>query len=885
MSIGGVVMKIENKLTLAHLKQNKRRTIITIIGIIISVAMIVSVFIGVASFMDYYERSIISVDGNHHFSIMQISDEKLEILKNDDRIESVGLQEYGRKDSSGVRLKDAENIRYATAYINWYNEDAFSQMCIDDLDGRFPQNKNEIMLSRGYLKNNKLDLGVGDTITLQLGRRREDLEHDYFHISLTGDYRYGEVFDFKEERSFVISGIINDKQWDFYNSQMYSVCDENSSYYASIKLKKLTPFSIATINDIAKNLGANPNDLSKSNIFLNEELLATHFCGSVDSQMVTKIIPMAVAILLIILVAAFMLIYNAFGISINERTKYLGMLSSVGATKRQKLGSMYFEGVVLSVIGVPVGVAFGIGIIALALKLISSDDFGIIPRFVLPAWSLVVGILFCIITIFFSLSITAKRVAHISAIDAIKQNNAVEYKSSRSPKIIKKLFGVEGTLAYKNFRRNGKKNRIITASIAISAVLFLCVNYYCTIMMSMNGDRISRPYQVEFGFEDNDKVMQDIAKIDSIKDIYSLDAIGYSYGKEDTNFESDRNITEINNTTRKYKHLWDAVNVSINFIDDDDFNTLCRNNNIDPKPYYESDNWHFKCVIMNNIDHKKNGKKVFNDNIIGCELKANYYNPIEDKEMYDDLELAELSDSEVEQFLKEWNENMHVFEISAMVDYDKDFYACNLDSEQSISAYLPNSMSSVYAGGEQEYKNYGIETDEHQYVAEEIRQYFDSHPEYAKDSAYVGDDEQYALQIMKRLNTIKLFMYAFILLISIITIANIINTITTSINARKREFAMIKSVGITPKDFARMISLESLFYGIESLLFAIPLSVGINIALNKIVGDGRIPFDINILMYLIVILAVFVLVGGTMLYSIHKIKNDNIIENLKRDNL
>ena len=443
-------MKIENKLTLAHLKQNKRRTIITIIGIVISVAMIVSVFIGIASFMNYYERSIISMSSNYHFGIQEVSEKQLEILRNDDRIESIGLHEYGRKDTSGVRLKGAESLRHSTGYINWYNDDAFKQMNVEKLEGAFPKSKKEILISQAYIDNNNLDWKVGDTITLQLGRRHDNHENDYFHLSNTGQYEYGEVFDFVENRSFVISGIIKDKIMDWQEGQMYSVCDDNSSYYTSVKLKKLNPFSIFTIRDIAQKLGANPNNMGKSGIGLNDDLLASHFCGSLDGVLVKKYIPICLSVLLIILVAAFMLIYNAFGISVNERTKHLGMLSSVGATKRQKLRSMYFEGVVLSLIGIPIGTIIGTVIMAIAMKIVSNGNYNsVAPRFVFPLWALALGILFCLATIFISLSIPAKKVSNETAIEAIKGSNTVKYKSSRSPILIKKLFGFEGTLAYK----------------------------------------------------------------------------------------------------------------------------------------------------------------------------------------------------------------------------------------------------------------------------------------------------------------------------------------------------------------------------------------------------------------------------------------------------
>lgn len=885
-------MRIENKLTLAHLKQNKRRTIVTLIGIVISVAMIVSVFIGIASFMNYYERSIISMTSNYHFGIREVSEKQLEILRSDERIESIGLQEYGKSDTSGVRLKGAKSLRHSTGYVNWYNDDAFKQMDIEELEGAFPKNNNEILISQAYIDNNNLDWKIGDTITLQLGRRHDDVEYDYFHLSKTGDYVYGEVFDFVENRSFVISGIIKDKRMTWEEGQMYSVCDENSSYYASVKLKKLNPFSIYTIRDIAQKLGANPNNMGKYGIGLNDDLLASHFCGSLDGVLVKKYIPIGLSVLLIILVAAFMLIYNAFGISLNERTKYLGMLSSVGATRRQKLRSMYFEGVVLSAIGIPIGTILGTVIMAIAMKIVSNGNYDIVaPRFVFPLWTLALGIIFCLATIFISLSIPAKKVSNETAIEAIKGSNTVEYKSSRSPFLIKKLFGFEGALAYKNFRRNGKKNRIITASIAISVVLFLCVNYFCSLATELYCG-FDAPYQVSVSVSSlyKDTVINDIKEMDGIEDVFSINSVRSCYGKADFDLSSDRAITEVDNTTKKYKNLWKDVDLDLWFIDNDAFDTLCKNNGIDPKPYYETDGKNFECVIMNNIDHKKNGNKVFNDNISGCVIKGNERQMVENEEYAEDMGIKDMTDEEIEEFLKLWNADMRSYTITGMVDYDENNYVCNLNPPRTISAYAPySSYLAFHVITEEDIENddcgivlFGAVTDEHERITEEINLYFDSHPEYAEDAG-AFDEKEYPEKMAQMVKTLKMFTYGFILLISIITLANIINTITTSINLRKREFAMVKSIGLDPKGFKKMISLESLFYGIEALFVSAPISVGINMFINKKLEDGRIPFEIDLLMYAVVIVAVFLFVGGTMLYSINKAKNDNIIESLKSD--
>lgn len=882
-------MKIENKLTLAHLRLNKKRTVITILGIVVSVAMIVSVSIGFASFFNYLEKTVISQTDNAHFYIWCISDERIEILNNDDRVKSVGLVEDGRKDTSGVRVENAKSLRHSVGYINWYNNAMFEQMSIDNLTGRFPSNKNEIMLSRQYINDNDFDWDIGDTIKLQLGRRYNSRVDDVFHLSYSNEYNNSEDFELSEKREFKLVGIIEDKLLDYKINQMYSICDENSSYNAYIQLKRVTPFSMLTIKDIASELGINFENKADDNLFLNDELLATHLCGTADSDMLTKYIPMGFAIMLIILVASFMLIYNAFGISVGERISYLGMLASIGATKIQKRRSVYFEGFVLGIIGIPVGTALGILIMLVGIKIINAMGSTSIPiSFVMPLWVIALAIVLCVATILVSLRIPARKASLATPIEAIKRSNYVEVKHYRSSKLLNKLFGVEGNLAYKNYRRNGKRSRLVVASIAISCILFLCVNYYCSITTDMVEFDFERPYQVEFSVDsitDVEKTLNDIKAIDGVDRVYSIYRDLYHYGESDFDFSSDRRITEGDNTTSKYKDLWNDVSLFVNFIDDKDFDELCRKNNIDSKQFYSKNKRTFKCLVMNNIDHKSSENKVFNNNLIGQIISNNPYQCFEYQEYREDMGIDDMTDEQQKAYLQEVKDSLIYYEVAGFVDYDESNYVCNLNSKRAISAYVPFSMIPCltlddFDGGA---LDYGVETEKHEEVTEKIRTYFDEHIQEETSGVYAIDSYGYALQAIQLNKTIKIFMYGFIALISLITLANIINVITTSIGSRRREFAMIKSIGITPKGFNKMISLENMFLGLEALGIAIPLSIIINILLNKFVADGRLPFEVNILTYIICIIGVFAFVGLTMLYSVNKIKNDNIIENLKKD--
>jgi putative ABC transport system permease protein len=132
----------------------------------------------------------------------------------------------------------------------------------------------------------------------------------------------------------------------------------------------------------------------------------------------------------------------------------------------------------------------------------------------------------------------------------------------------------------------------------------------------------------------------------------------------------------------------------------------------------------------------------------------------------------------------------------------------------------------------------------------------------------------------------KVFIYGFISLITLIAVINIINSISNSMNERKTEFAMLKSVGVTPKGFKKMIYVESIRYGVKSLLWSLPISIGLHILMYQALTNAegmQIPFSANWQYYLAAVLAVFIIIIASLLYSADKIKDDNIIENLKQD--
>lgn len=851
-------MNIVNKLTLRHLKENKGRTLVTTFGIIVSVAMITAVFVAMASFLQLFADVSVVSDGNYAAELYDVKLSSLSELYKDERIETVGLCDENYKQ---FKIDNGKSDRLATGSIGACDDGYFKMFIQADYDGTLPKTSDEIAVQRDFIEKNELDWQVGDIVSIPCGTRTMRDKDGEFDVK--GAYSKGEKFVQQEVKQYRITAILHQNNPTSEFAFLTYSDDLKANPTVAFQLKTLNSKSVDVVNSIIEK--ANPGAST-----VNNELLYSELSFSSDS-FVAKILPLVVILLAIIMVASVVLIYNAFAMSLSEKVKYLGMLSSVGATKQQKRLSIYYEGFILALFGIPLGIGAGVAGIGITLKALgkkiiaSSMLNGVIEqnvsmKVVFPIWAVLVVLGLSIITILISCSIPAKKASKISTISAIRQSDEIKVKAKtlKCPKYIKAIFGYEGELAYKNLKRNGRKARIITVSIALSIVLFLSCNYFCALFANETVAQDSMPYQIGVYLDESNResAIKEFENVDGIDDMYSATNVYYSVQKSSSYKNNFKMFTDNKNLTNAYsREFSNRFAVQINMLDDDMFNELCAKNGIDSKAYYNS-NDKCKLLLMNNVSHTASGKKVFTDNILGSSFKEAYYPE-------DNLQ----------------------FEITDFVKYSNT-KPCNLNGIGVISLYMPYSQfvkvcKNINANDNQ-LSNYilGIETTDHQKVTEKLNTISDE--EKYSNFSVVDFSEQ-----MQAFNTIALviqvFVYGFVALISLITIFNIINTISSGIASRKKEFAMMKSVGITPKGFNKMIMLESAFYGIKAVIFGLPISALISFGMHKALNNSAATFSIDYVMYLIVALVVFAIIGMTMIYSVKKVQQNNIIETLKDD--
>lgn len=856
-------MNIANKLTYRHLKENKGRTVVTTLGICVSVAMITAVFVAMASFLNLFGEIGKISSGNWDAYYYHLSQSQIEQVEKDSRISKVGLK-YGGENKS-FQIKNPTSYKRGTAEMIIGDKSYFEMVLTGNFDGKVPANENEVAVEKDFLdKNGMKDAKVGDKIVLTQGQRQLD----------DGSYVTGSNFNKDEkfvpsgdEKEYTITAILHTNPATKYSSVWRGISEDeikSGDICAYITLAKQNSSAYSTIEAIQ-------NDYKIDVYQANEDVLASYLSGRQDGFLVTML-PIVLVVLILIVIASVMLIYNAFGMSLSERVRYLGMLASVGATKSQKRKSIYFEGAILGAIGIPVGILAGILGIGITLKLVGHkiistgmiagvNDSNMQMKTVVPAWAIIGIILVSIFTIFISAFIPARKASKITPIDAIRQRQEIKVKPKKlkAPKYIKKIFGYEGELAYKNLKRNGKKSRLITVSIALSIVLFISCNYFCGMFIQASGYEKNIPYQIStvISLEHKKDLEDALDKMQNV-DKYYVDMVNSNYSLGKKGNLKDTDIKNLSHYNSSYAKLFEngSVTMAIHYIDDSEFNKLCQNNDIDYNSFYGKN---VKCLLLNNLTHKQDTSKVFNNSIIGQHI------------------------AERDEFVNEGDEPLD-FEVGGLVKYDKNSLPCSFVPANVVGVFVPYSqyVNVIEKGLEPNDVRLAmcIETDEHKEVAENLTTLLN---ENDFGGSYVSDN----VDILETMNTvifiIQVFVYGFITLISLITIANIINTISANIALRRKEFAMLKSVGTTPKGFSKMVSLESVFYALKAVIFGVPISVLISVVLNKMLGESSIPYHFDIKLYLSVIIVVFVLILITMIYSVRKLKNDNIIEALKED--
>lgn len=490
-------MNIMNQITFKGLKKNTTRTIVTIIGVILSTAMITAVTTFASSFQNYLFNYAITQTGDWHLRVdLNNTDDFKEIKKND------SLKEISVTRDGGYSLiPNSMNEYKPYLHILELNTQAFDTLPLHLTSGRLPENSNEVLISNHIYDNGGIEYKLGEEIELEVGSRYVD------GYSLGQNNPYNHEEDGKEEefitsttRNFTVVGFMDRFPYEVegFSAPGYSIItkmDEasiasNDKESLSLYVKLKTP---RNVYDLEYDY-VNKYDIEYSSI--NSDVLRYQGVSDIDGFN-GVLFGLSAIVISLIVVGSISLIYNSFSISVSERKKQFGLLSSVGATRKQLMNSVFFEAMVISTVGIPLGIGsgiLGIGITLYQLKDNFSKMFGdSIPvelTLSVSVLSIVAAIIFSLITILISAYIPANRTKKTSAIDAVRQTSDIKLtaKKVKTSFLTRKIFGFEGDLALKNLKRNKKRYRSTVLSLFISVLLFISASAFSMYLTDSIGN-------------------------------------------------------------------------------------------------------------------------------------------------------------------------------------------------------------------------------------------------------------------------------------------------------------------------------------------------------------------------------------------------------------
>jgi len=858
-------MNILNKLTQKHLTMNKKRTIVTIVGIILSTALMVGIGLLLSTFRESMIQEVIMERGDYNARINDISKSNLAIINNNSNVKSYITRNYLGYD----RIPIDETI----SYFKLFSVDDAYMSHLTLIEGRLPKNSQEVIIPKYLYEQYSETLKIGNTLNLSIG----DRYYEGKQVPDNAPYYEGEYINNPKEYKLTIVGVI---ERDYYEDSeigcfIYTTGLTSDKMDVFITYKKVNK-TYENTESIAKSLGIFQGDEYYDRVEYNTSLLALHGTSNY-SNFINSMAGMLIIMLSLVSIACIIVIYNSFAISVMERKKQFGLFSSIGATKRQIKSTVLYEAMIVSLIGIPLGILsayLGIYVVVLIMNNLLKGMFSV--GFHLSTYPLfiIIPIIFMIITIFVSASIPAKRASKISPIEAIRLNDDIKIKSKKvkSPKIIRKLFGIEGDIAYKNMRRNKKKYRITVVSLFISIVLFISFSGYMTYFLASADSYLAIP--------EVDVIVRYDPKNSDPEVIKSI--------KNNSSVEDYMEYLSVSATTNT--DMFDAYTKNFqNFLVDNDYYQK------HDEPYYKAINF----IVLSNESYRKylnmiGGKEElpilynnFNSIVYNTGSRKSY-----NMNRYNNTNKTITIFSEPTNSLEDGSvQYKELFKIDKYYLSNNEFVGLGIYDDIITEVIIISSdMAEEYQLIAEEptvqygYTNIHIKAPNYKNLDKMIE-------EYDKESRlsfinYVNVKEEMKME-NNMLLAIKILVYGFITLVTLIGVTSVFNTINTSIALRRKEFAVLRSIGLTPSGFNKMLRFESLFFGLKSLFYAIPVSLGV-IFLMYLSMRGTVELGTILIPWKSIFLAVildFLVIAISMSYATKKVKKDNILDAIREENI
>lgn len=932
-------MNLMKTLTLKNLKLNRKRTIVTIVGIILATALLSALVTLVSSFqysmIEYQKQK----GGDFHVKFSNVKMSELSEFKNNRNIEST----FETMGMGFAKLDGCKNEDKPYAYVMATDEAGFERGCFKLIEGRMAKNEDEIVIPRHLKTNGRIDIKVGDEITLDVGKRYDSNTEGVIWENSAYEHEAETLTDIVTKHYKVV-GIMERPGYGMedysaagytfvtYSDELAAIdngtkseADTTLTVYSRYTQKALRNKDAVTADIIGvdEKLFAKANNSSvemtaeesdrflkemenaKYDIYMNGFLISYECVFPIDGTF-KALFTVATVVALIIILTSVYCIKNSFNISITEKIRQYGMLASVGATRRQIKSSVKTEAAMLGVVGIPVGTMSGILASLILVKVVNALsagwlNFALSFHTSLPA--LILAVILSIATIYFSATGSARRAAKVTPLEAIRNTKEIKIKSAKlkTPAIIGRIWGIGGVISYKNIKRNKKKYRTTVTSIVICSVTFIVISYFMSMAFSVVGmSYASVDYNIGINMSckkdlDIEKLSELLSGIEGAEDY--LVGAGYYFDVDKPEY------------TKEYGEYCgqlydDSEDVSQEFLI-----TVLNDKSYDK---YASDagikNADTGAILVNkgtfDVYNEKSSKYVKEEMELykykaGDTIRCGY-NVYEDA-VDDDNAVEGDTESSTEDnsgYVDEETINKGVrktVDVTIAGVTDKVPTCYNGYGNTSLLFMNQKGFESLWADGKSgnEFKP-GNAIYSAYVVAENADEYQDTleketaeNPEYSQISFYVSNMDKQMRDEKSLFTLLGVFAYGLIVVIALIGITNIINTLSTGMELRSREFATLRSIGMTDKQFAGMVRLESVFISVKALVIGVPLGILISYLLCVMMNrmGGAIIYKPPYKAIILCIVVVIMLIYAIMKLSMMKLSHNNIIETIKNENL
>jgi putative ABC transport system permease protein len=948
-------MNLMKTLTLKNLKLNRKRTIVTIVGIILATALLSALVTLVSSFqysmIEYQKQK----DGDFHVKFSGVKMSELSEFKNNRNIEST----FETMGMGFAKLDGCKNEDKPYAYVMATDEAGFEKGCFNLIEGRMAKNEDEIVIPRHLRTNGRIDIKVGDEITLDIGKRYDSSTESVIWENIAYEHEAETLTD-TVTKQYKVVGIMERPGYGMedysaagytfvtYSNELAAIdngtksevneADTTLTVYSRYTQKALRNKDAVTAdiigvdeklfekaNNSSVEMSAEESDRyfkemenAKYDIYINRYLISYECVFPIDGTF-KALFTVATVVALIIILTSVYCIKNSFNISITEKIRQYGMLASVGATRRQIKSSVKTEAAMLGVVGIPVGTMSGILASFILVKVVNALsagwlNFALSFHTSLPA--LILAVILSIATIYFSATGSARRAAKVTPLEAIRNTKEIKIKSAKlkTPAIIGRIWGIGGVISYKNIKRNNKKYRTTVTSIVICSVTFIVISYFMSMAFSVVGmSYAAADYNIGINMSckkdiDIEKFSKLLSGIEGAEDY--LVGAGYDFDVDKPKY------------TKEYGEYCRQL-----YDDSEDVSQMFLITVLDDKSYdkYASDagikNAAAGAILVNKCTfdvYNENSSKYVKKEMELYKYKAGDtiecgYNVYDDASSDDNAAEGDTESSTDDNNAVEGGTEISTEDNSGYVDEE----TINNGVRKTVDVTIAGVTDKVPIG----YKGYsntllfmnqkgfeslwgdgkngneikpGYASYSAYVVAENADEYQDTfeketegNPEYSQISFYVSNLDKQMRDEKSLFTLLGVFAYGLIVVIALIGITNIINTLSTGMELRSREFATLRSIGMTDKQFVGMVRLESVFISVKALVIGVPLGILISYLLCVMMNrmDDAIIYEPPYKAIILCIVVVIMLIYAIMKLSMTKLRHNNIIETIKNENL